>query len=107
MPSVVRPTARLGLIQRSDLVQIQAGGGLEDYVTTSAYIGGGPSENGVDGSIRYLVVLQRALSAAEMSALSSTFSGTASVCDKIPVGEFRESHSNLHGPSPRFLQPCL
>lgn len=68
------------------LLQVAAAGGLDDFEATSAYIGGAPSENGVDGSIRYLALLHRALSDAEMVSLSSTFSGTGAVCGSVAIG---------------------
>eukprot|EP00892_Ulva_mutabilis_P002642 jgi/Ulvmu1/12379/UM009_0025.1 len=72
---------------------IGAAGGFDDFDATAAYIGGGPSENGVDGSIRYLLVLQRALSDAEIAALSSTLAGTGAICSSIPIDSRIPTHT--------------
>lgn len=70
-------------------MQVVAAGGLEDFVVTESYIGGGPAAEGftgMAGSIRYLAAFWRALSDAEMASLHTKLSGTDTICPLVAYG---------------------
>lgn len=85
-PTVVHMWSLEQLDPSAVVLQVAAAGGLDDFDAASAYIGGGPSETGIDGSIRYLLILHRSLSDAEIAALSSTLAGSSAVCGAMAIG---------------------
>eukprot|EP00892_Ulva_mutabilis_P002641 jgi/Ulvmu1/12378/UM009_0024.1 len=65
---------------------ISADGGLNDMPISTAYIGtDNPSEQ-MDADVRYAAIYNRPLSAAELSSITTQFSGSGAICADMRLG---------------------